>query len=127
MRDIGNPAPGAAQFFAEHADIARQRRHEAENGLDHGRLAGAVGPDDGDKPLVGRVEIEVPQGRLVVIGDGEAAHRKRVPPDAPVQRPGLERDQAGRVHGFSPACAIWPPTPFAGAVPPRARTMVVTL
>ena len=53
-------------------DGAGGRAQEAEDGVDDRGLAGAVGPEQGDR-LAGRdVEVEVVDGEGVAVADGEA-------------------------------------------------------
>ena len=48
-----------------------------ETGLEQGRFAGTIRPDDSDQTALGNVQLHIPDHGLALIGDRQVVHGQR--------------------------------------------------
>src|SRR6266542_1014305 len=91
--DVGDGEPGPlrgreAQEVAPLVDdAAGGGRDRPRDGLEEGRLAGAVRADDGHELAVPDLQRDLPQRAETAVGDGEPANREHAPPTSSRGRP----------------------------------------
>jgi hypothetical protein len=67
--ELGDVYGSIYAFSAEDEHLARNWSHQREHGLDERRLAGSVRPHDRHQHAGGNRKVDVPQHRLVAVGD----------------------------------------------------------
>jgi hypothetical protein len=76
LRDIGDEVTLFLVGFPIDSDFPGGPRDEIETGFDESALSGPIGAYDSDELSFGDVEVDVPEHRFAMIGDGEVVDRE---------------------------------------------------